>query len=80
MKIELTQTAKKQLKKIPKPETAKVARKLISLQTSPYLGKKLEGKLKDRYSVRAWPYRIIYVINNNTIIIDTIEHRQGVYK
>ena len=81
MRVELTPTAKKQLKKLPKSEVKKIARKLFSLQSSPYLGKKLEGKLKDRYVMRAWPYRIIYIITRNSIIqVDTIEHRQGVYK
>ena len=81
MEIELTATAKKQLKKLPRSEAKKIARKLLSLPSSPYSAKKLEGKLKDRYVVRAWPYRIIYVIIPNGIIqVEVIEHRQGVYK
>lgn len=80
MEIELTSTAKKQLKKLPKSEVKKVARKLLSLASNPYAAKKLEGKLKGRYALRVWPYRIIYVISGKTIQVDTIEHRQGVYK
>lgn len=80
MNVELTPTAKKQLKKLPKSEVKKIAKKLFALEASPYIGKKLAGKLKDRYSLRAWPYRIIYVITPKTIHIEVIEHRQGVYK
>lgn len=81
MEIELTPTAKKQLKKLPKSEVKKIARKLFSLESNPHSAKKLEGKLKDRYVIRAWPYRIIYVIvHNSKIQIEIIEHRQGVYK
>lgn len=80
MEIELTPTAKKQLKKLPKPDIKKIARKLFFVGELPYSGKKLEGKLKNHYSIRAWPYRIIYIIENNIIHINTIEHRQGVYK
>ncbi|HCM82114.1 MAG: hypothetical protein UV63_C0033G0009 [Microgenomates group bacterium GW2011_GWC1_43_11] len=81
MEIELTPTAKKQLKKLPKSDVKKIARKLFILETAPYTGKKLEGKLKDYYVIRAWPYRILYVIDRNTTIqIEIIEHRQGVYK
>ncbi len=80
MEIKLTATAKKQLKKLPKPEAAKIARKLLALELTPYLGKKLEGKLRDRYVIRAWPYRVIYVIAKNAIQVDTIEHRQSAYK
>lgn len=82
MTVELTKKAKGQLKKFPKREAAKIARKLLALRGSPLIGKKLEGKLRDRYSLRAWPYRIIYQIftDTNTVLVDTIEHRQGAYK
>lgn len=80
MEIELTPTAKKQIKKLPTSEVKKIARKLFSLESTLYAAKKLEGKLKDRYVIRAWPYRIIYVIVDNTIQVEIIEHRQSVYK
>lgn len=81
MEIELTPTAKKQLKKLPKSEVKKIARKLFFVESNPFSAKKLEGKLKDRYVVRAWPYRIIYVIvGTSKIQVEVIEHRQGVYK
>lgn len=80
MKIELTKTAAKQLATLPKTEAKKIIRKIQQLPGNPFNAKKLEGKLQDRYVIRAWPYRIIYVIEKNTIQIDTIEHRQGVYK
>ena len=80
MKIELTKTARKQYTKLPKSEAKKISRKLRQLQDDPFSAKKLEGKLSDRYVIRAWPYRIIYVIVNKTIQVDTIEHRQGAYK
>lgn len=80
MKIKLTREAFKQLSKLPRSEAKKIDRKLHDLENNPFSAKKLEGRLKERYVVRAWPYRIIYVIENNTIQIDIIEHRQGVYK
>jgi len=82
MKVELTSLAKKQLHNIPKGETIKIARKMISLRQDPYSGKKLDGKLSYLYSLRAWPYRILYSINKQKTIlyIETIEHRQSVYK
>jgi len=81
MKIELTKTAFRQLSRLPKSEAKKISRKLHQLEQDPFCSKKLEGKLKDRYAIRAWPYRIIYVIVRNTIIqVDNIEHRQRVYK
>ena len=80
MKIELTTTAFKQLSKLPKSEAKKVDRKLHQLKQDSFTAKKLEGKLKEKYSIRAWPYRIVYFIENQTIVISAIEHRQSVYK
>ncbi len=80
MKIELTKTSLKQLSKFPRSEARKIDRKLHELEHNPFSAKKLEGKLKDRYVIRAWPYRIIYVIVRNTIQVETIEHRQEAYK
>ena len=82
MKIELSRGAAKQLEKLPKDEARKVVRKLHFLESTPLSGKKLSGKLNEEYSVRAWPYRIIYIIisSDKIILIEKIEHRQGVYK
>ncbi len=81
MKIELTKIAFKQFSKLPRSEAKKIDRKLHELENDPFSAKKLEGKLKDRYVVRAWPYRTIYVIVRNVKIqVEIIEHRQGVYK
>lgn len=82
MKIELSRDAVKQLEKLSKDESKKVDRKLRLLESTPLMGKKLSGKLGEEYSVRAWPYRIIYTIidRDKTILIEKIEHRQGAYK
>lgn len=82
MNVELTKRAKDQLKKLPKREATKIARKLLGLPSSPFMGKRLTGKLQNHYSIRAWPYRILYIVDKrrNTIQIDAIEHRQSVYK
>lgn len=80
MKIEFTKTSFRQLSKLPRSEAKKIDRKIHELEHNPFSAKKLEGKLKDRYVIRAWPYRIIYVIIRNTIQVEIIEHRQGIYK
>jgi mRNA-degrading endonuclease RelE of RelBE toxin-antitoxin system len=69
----------KQLKKLPLSEKKKVVRKLEALNDDPQAGKALKGELKGLYSVRAWPYRIIYSINKSIITIFSISHRQSGY-
>lgn len=82
MKIELSTRARKQFLKLSQDNQQKVARKIDILSVDPFMGKKLSGKFQSLYSLRAWPYRIIYQINKkvNIIYLVAIEHRQGVYK
>jgi len=51
------------------------------LEKNPYEGKKLTGKLEGQYSLRIWPYRIVYFINQQKdIIITDIRHRNDIYR
>jgi len=54
---------------------------LAVLAENPHAGKKLKGEYKDFYSIRAWPYRVIYYIHKKEvlIIVVRISHRQGAY-
>lgn len=81
MRIIVTPKAVNNYKRLPKNEVAKIKQKLTLLETNPYLGKKLEGKYRGLYSLRAWPYRIIYLVDikQKTIFIISILHRQRAY-
>ncbi len=81
-KIKLRAKVEKSLHKIEKNYLKRIRAAIIFLPTNPYRGKNLKGDFKMLYSVRVWPYRIIYLIDedNKTIEIIRIEHRQGVYK
>ena len=80
MKLEYRPQAVKQLKKLPKTEIKKVIRKLELLAADKEAGKQLKGELDGLYSLRAWPYRIIYEIKSSSILIYSVAHRLGVYK
>lgn len=79
--IQVQKSAQKQLNKIQSAYKARIAKAIDSLALDPFQGKKLEGDLKGQYSVRVWPYRIIYQIYKKELIISIIDvgHRQGVY-
>lgn len=79
--IQVQKRAKKQLDKIPIAYRTKLEKAIDSLAIDPFQGKKLEGELKGQYSIRVWPYRIIYQIYKKELIISIINvgHRQGVY-
>ena len=82
MKVIISPKANKQLHKLPVREGLKIIRKLRALETTPFVGKPLSGTLRGMYTLRAWPYRIVYRVmkEKNIIFVETIEHRQGVYK
>ena len=54
---------------------------LKSLESTPFIGKKLHGEHKDQWSYNIWPYRIIYEIRKNELVVLVVKvgHRQGVY-
>ena len=80
MEIFYKPSVSKQLKKIPKSEIKKIAKKLILLAENPYSGKPLKREFEGEYSLKVWPYRIIYHVQGKKIIILSIAHRQNVYK
>lgn len=81
MQVILTPEAQKQYHHFSKPDQTKVFKKLSALTNSPWSGKKLTSQLQNLFSLKAWPYRIIYSVNKTRgeIWIISILHRQGAY-
>ena len=81
MKLIIASEAQKQFSKLPKSEQKKVTKKLLVLETFPLSGKKLSGEFSGAYTLRSWPYRIIYSIDssNQTTTVYSILHRQSAY-
>ena len=82
MYVVLSKNARKDYERLSKPEQAKVRKKLVFLEQTPNAGKKLTGELAGIRSLRAWPYRIFYEVDEeeNRIEVHRIKHRQGAYK
>lgn len=80
--IILSKSAAKGLKKIPAEFKERILTALQELRIDPLAGKPLQGELKGLYSLRVWPYRIIYRINRQKVIIEVLDigHRQGIYQ
>ncbi len=75
-------TAQKKLVKLPKPWQSKISRAIHLLSIDPYVGKKLHGDYAGAYSLRAWPFRIIYTINARQVIVEVLDlgHRKDIYR
>ncbi|KKQ33705.1 MAG: Plasmid stabilization system [Candidatus Collierbacteria bacterium GW2011_GWC2_44_18] len=80
MKIFYTSKAEKQLIGLPKSELKKIFSKIEKLSDESGAGKPLKGEFDGLYSLRAWPYRIIYKVEEGALVICSVAHRQGVYK
>lgn len=59
----------------------KITQAIQKLSRNPNIGKKLQGRLKGTYSVRIWPYRILYEFTKGKdILITDIGHRKDIYR
>ena len=82
MNVILSKNAHKQYERLSGIQRTKVRKKLEALSKDAYAGKKLVGELSPLRSLKVWPYRIIYEVNDQIKMIEVhkIAHRQGVYK
>ena len=82
LQVVLSKDAHKQYQRLSKSDQAKVKKRLMLLEHDSKAGKKLTGELTGIRSLRAWPYRILYEINEKKkrIEVHKIAHRQGAYR
>lgn len=78
----LAKSAERSFSKLRSSDKLKISRAIDALEMNPLIGKKLHGKFEGLYSVRAWPYRLIYQFFPKQKLVEVviIEHRQGAYK
>ena len=81
-KVYFTPNTQKILSKLKDKKLEKrILQAKSKLEQNPLAGKKLTGKLEGQYSLRIWPYRIVYFINREkNLIITDIRHRKDVYR
>jgi len=79
--VVLPKKVQKELAKIDARFRGRVILALKLLEQGPFQGKKLAGEYAGQYSIRVWPYRIIYSIIKKELLVIVIKvgHRQGVY-
>jgi len=80
--VNLSKTSKKELNKLNSKDQSRIINVLEKLSSNPYLGKKLKGPLREYYSYKVWPFRIIYSVKKKALIvlIVRIGHRKNVYE
>jgi len=82
-RIEWRKSTKKDLRRIPPVEVAKIIRAVESLGIDPFSTghKKLSGSQR-AYRIRVGDYRIIYEVHGSVLLIDVVRvgHRRDVYQ
>ncbi|MEK7099383.1 MAG: type II toxin-antitoxin system RelE/ParE family toxin [Patescibacteria group bacterium] len=70
----------KRIDAIPPRKKDKITILLAVIARNPYTGKKLHGGM-DYYSVRVWPYRMIYrvVKEKSLVVVTRVGHRKDIY-
>ena len=80
MQIIFSEEFKKEFKKIKnKSIRLKIIKQLKKLGGIPESGKPLKYNLKGHRSVRIKPFRIIYRLEKEKIIINCFDHRKDIY-
>ena len=82
-RIEIKQSAKKELVQLPKPIAEKITMQIIALADNPRPNgcKKLVGT-EHSYRIRINDYRVVYSIFDQELIIQVIKlgHRRDIYR
>jgi len=80
--LKIKPKAEKKLDTLGDKDYARAIQILSAIKEDPFSGKKLHGKHKEEYSVRVWPFRIIYKIYKYEFLISVVkfDHRKDVYK
>ncbi len=81
-RVEVQQSAKKELAKLSSEAQKRVAKNLIALANNPLPPGSLKLTNRDGYRVRVGDYRILYLIDkvNRVVIISAIAHRSKSYR
>lgn len=83
MAYEITYKASvvKELKRLPKKKADNILNKIKKeLATNPYAHEKLSGEFEGKYKLVVWPYRVIYEVSGNQVVILRIRHRKESYR
>lgn len=81
MEIIFSEEFKNDFKKIKDKTTRlKIIKHIKKLEALPESGKPLQHELKNHRTIRIPPFRLIYRIEEDKIIINCFDHRKDVYE
>lgn len=75
--VRIKPSAEKEIKKLAKKDYYRILSAIVAISSDPFSGKKLEGEYQSCYSLRIWPYRIIYQIYQKELLVIIIALATG---
>lgn len=81
-KVSYKSSVERDLKRLPKDHQVKILEKIEKdlTQNPTFKGKALKGKWKGLWRYEVWPYRVIYSLSTDSILVLRIRHRKEVYR
>lgn len=81
-KIEIKESAVKELNSIPRKDLKKIVQKIRSLSDNPRPNGCVRLSGRERYRIRQGDYRILYSIENEILVVYVIKigHKKEVYR
>ena len=83
LKVEISRTAERQLKKLPRAGQARVVQAIRALAEDPFPNgsRKLSG-YDDVFRIRTGRYRVLYSVSSSKLIVVVLKvgHRKDVYR
>ena len=80
--IRIKESAAKELRRVAKPDRARIVTAIDRLAKTPHLGAALKGDLRGLRRIRVGDYRVVYEVRNNELVVLVVRvaHRRDAYR
>ena len=80
--IRIKESAAKELRRVAKPDRARIVAAIDRLSETPHLGTSLKGDLRGLRRIRVGDYRILYEVRDEelVVLVVSIAHRRDAYQ
>jgi mRNA interferase RelE/StbE len=78
--VRFRESALQQLESLDKPVREQIYKKIGHLAQNPQLGEPLSNVLKNKRRLHVGKYRVVYLIEGESVIIARVGHRKDVYE
>ena len=80
--IRIKESAAKELRRVAKPDRARIVAAIDRLSETPHLGTSLKGDLRGLRRIRVGDYRILYEVRDKelVVLVVRIAHRGDAYR